>query len=982
MLGFRSGRFQIAVVVASAALLAWGAVGCVGSGSATAGASANDQGVADIQIDHDGEDTIVMLMGPDHPVFTAFGQPNPDRVIVDLSANSDHALAPVMVNDGLVSEVSVSPYSVGTGRAMTRVEVLLEAPADHEVRAVPGGLQVRISARSDTAAFDTGAEWAGDSAATAFDPWAADEADGSSDVVAVSVAPTPATQFTGLDTEETSDGILVKLRANGLISSVMTFTLDDPARLVIDLLDLKSGSDLSNLELDSPFVSRIRVGEHPDKIRVVVDGGSAPEPFDGRRVVPTPAGLMVALGRGGEIDAALAMATNIPGVVSPPTEVAEARGETWPTEEVGTTPATVASADPASNVEPDSGDTEIAQADSDSGGLAGWVKPVDAPSNAFDASESSGNGSDAGKGKSSPAAIYGIEFDGQDNRDRIVVLGDSPVEYKLYEPTPDTLIISLAGARIDPEAAVRITPKPGGPVSLVTAFDQPEMAEPEVRLVVQRAANLAPQISRRGSLLIIDFPNTGATAVAPPAMTQDQAMGAQAELGEIPASTPNADDSQWAAAGQDPESTPASLESESSIDVLEPGGLSVDKQYRGRRISLDFKDVDIADVLRLIAEVSELNVIAGDEVKGTVTVRLVDVPWDQALDVVLLTKGLGFMRIGNILRIAPSVEIQQEEEMRLQERRSKERLEDLIVKLQPVNFADVQQVAGMVKQLLTPDRGTVTTDERTSTLIIKDIPSVIAEATALIKAIDTQTPQVMIEAKIVEANLDFSREFGTVWGLFADPDKMPDNWLYTPSSGPDFGSINPITANPTGLLNLSGWLLNDTFNVDLQLQAAEVNGDGKVISSPRVVTLDNSKASIEQGVSIPFQTFENGDAQLEFVDAVLKLDVTPHITANKSIIMKINVTRNAPDDSVFTLTGSPAISKNQVKTETLVKDGQTLVLGGIYVIDKSERQSRVPYLHKIPLLGAMFRNDEVSDSRKELLIFVTPTVVVPEDEDA
>jgi type IV pilus assembly protein PilQ len=211
---------------------------------------------------------------------------------------------------------------------------------------------------------------------------------------------------------------------------------------------------------------------------------------------------------------------------------------------------------------------------------------------------------------------------------------------------------------------------------------------------------------------------------------------------------------------------------------------------------------------------------------------------------------------------------------------------------------------------------------------------------------------------------------------------MPDNWLYTPSSGPDFGSINPITANPTGLLNLSGWLLNDTFNVDLQLQAAEVNGDGKVISSPRVVTLDNSKASIEQGVSIPFQTFENGDAQLEFVDAVLKLDVTPHITANKSIIMKINVTRNAPDDSVFTLTGSPAISKNQVKTETLVKDGQTLVLGGIYVIDKSERQSRVPYLHKIPLLGAMFRNDEVSDSRKELLIFVTPTVVVPEDEDA
>jgi type IV pilus assembly protein PilQ len=194
--------------------------------------------------------------------------------------------------------------------------------------------------------------------------------------------------------------------------------------------------------------------------------------------------------------------------------------------------------------------------------------------------------------------------------------------------------------------------------------------------------------------------------------------------------------------------------------------------------------------------------------------------------------------------------------------------------------------------------------------------------------------------------------------------------------------VNPITAGPTALANLGAFILDEKFNLDVQLQAAEVNGDGKVISSPRVVTLDNSSAKIEQGVSIPFQTFENGDAALEFVDAVLSLDVTPHITADRSIIMKIQVSRNAPDDSVFTLTGSPAIAKNQVKTETLVKDGRTLVLGGIYVVDKSQRQSRVPYLHKIPLLGAAFRSDEVSDSRKELLIFVTPSIVLTQPVDA
>ena len=165
------------------------------------------------------------------------------------------------------------------------------------------------------------------------------------------------------------------------------------------------------------------------------------------------------------------------------------------------------------------------------------------------------------------------------------------------------------------------------------------------------------------------------------------------------------------------------------------------------------------------------------------------------------------------------------------------------------------------------------------------------------------------------------------------------------------------------------------MNLDLQLEAAEANGDGKVISSPRVVTLDNTSATIEQGVSIPFQTFENGDAQLEFVDAVLKLDVTPHITGDQSIVMKVEVSRNAPDDSVFTLTGSPAIAKNQVKTETLVSDGQTLVLGGIYVVDKSQTSGGVPFVKDIPVIGWAFKNRVNKDNRKELLMFVTPTIV-------
>jgi type IV pilus assembly protein PilQ len=333
------------------------------------------------------------------------------------------------------------------------------------------------------------------------------------------------------------------------------------------------------------------------------------------------------------------------------------------------------------------------------------------------------------------------------------------------------------------------------------------------------------------------------------------------------------------------------------------------------------------------------------------------------------------MRVGNVLRIASADVLSKEEEARLQERRAKEKLEDLVVKLQPVNYAKVNDVSSMVQRLLTA-RGTVNIDKRTNTLIIKDIAAVIDEATALIKAIDTQTPQVMIESKIVEATLDFTREFGVVWGI-GNPLPLTGNEM----GNDDFalgnrGQFTNPVGGINGLYSLASSIWDDKINLNLTLQAAESNGDGKVISSPRLVTLDNSPAKIEQGVSIPFQTFENGDAQLEFVDAVLSLNVTPHITADRSIIMKVKVSRNAPDDSIVTLTGSPAIRKNQVDTETLVKDGQTLVIGGIYVVDTADKQARVPYLHSIPLLGALFRSDSVADRRKELLIFITPRIVV------
>ena len=584
----------------------------------------------------------------------------------------------------------------------------------------------------------------------------------------------------------------------------------------------------------------------------------------------------------------------------------------------------------------------------------------------------------------SKAQVLGVQFDAQPEQERVAVLTSSAAEYHIMMPDAETFMVSFPDASIDPEAAIRIAPDKPGPVSLVTAFQQPG-ASPEVRVVVRRANGLAPKVHREGDMLFLDFPKSSDVAAGVPMLEKDGAAAASPAKG-----TPSSAPAKAEAAAL------ADVTGDEAIGMLKEGGMLQAKKYTGRRISLDFKEVEIADVLRLIADVSELNIIAGDEVKGEVTIRLVDVPWDQALDVILLTKGLGFVRVGNVLRIAPADVLKTEEEARLQERRAKEKLEDLVVKLQPVNYATVKDVAKMVQRLLTT-RGTVDVDARTNTLIIKDINAVIDEAVALVKAIDTQTPQVLIESKIVEANLDFSRELGAVWAFGTQPlvdgfdessgqrtdlggndVRLHDNSLFNGISD-TFNHVsvaNPITSVANGLVDFGAFLLDDKLNVELRIEAAESNGEGKVISSPRVVTLDNRRATIEQGVSIPFQTFENGDAKLEFIDAVLKLDVTPHITADRSIIMKLEVQRNAPDDSVQTPTGSPAIAKNEATTETLVKDGQTLVIGGIYVVQKADRHSGVPYFQNIPVLGYAFRNNEVRDLRKELLVFVTPRIVV------
>jgi len=812
-------------------------------------------------------------------------------------------------------------------------------------------------ASEDIGLADASDESASESAsATAQEPWAqADDAQSAAADAAriaadAAAAAAPATKLTGASVREVDGVVLVELAADGRIDGAEVFAVEDPLRLVVDLPGLRSEGVPARTDVGGALISRVRVAQHESKVRVVVDAADGVSAFPAQTSQALAGGMSIALG--GDAPAGDIAAESSESAASPESSESE------PTA------------------------TEVAEESSEEAS-----SPTEEPSEPMPAAP-------AEEMAATPASqtVLGVQFDSAAERDRVVIVSDGTATYSAWEPDAETYVVRIGGATIDPSAQVRIAPENPGVVSLVTAFDQPEMKEPEVRVVITRAAGVKPSVTQNGAMLVIDFPNTAKAAAVP----------VMAAALEEPASQPAASATSASVAPSGPveqtlsskkKQAPASIDGNGSIDELEEGGLLNGKVYGGRRISLDFKDVEIDDVLRLIAEVSELNVIAGDEVSGQVTIRLVDVPWDQALDVILLTKGLGFVRVGNVLRIAPTEVLKTEEEARLQERRAKEKLEDLVVKLQPVNYATVKDVAAMVKKLLSA-RGTVDIDARTNTVILKDIASVIDEATALIKAIDTQTPQVMVEAKIVEANLDFLREVGASWGAGVvhgtdpwDPDSAPNTSLgsngfrphNTGTGGSNNNSVavaNPITQLATGAINMGAFILDERFDIDLQLEAAESHGEGKVISSPRIVTMDNRKARIEQGVSIPFQTFEDGDAKLEFIDAVLALDVTPHITADRSIIMKVEVQRNAPDDSVPTPTGSPAIAKNQAKTETLVRDGQTLVIGGIYVVRTADRESRVPYFHRVPVIGNAFKSKEVRDIRQELLVFITPRIVV------
>jgi type IV pilus assembly protein PilQ len=601
------------------------------------------------------------------------------------------------------------------------------------------------------------------------------------------------------------------------------------------------------------------------------------------------------------------------------------------------------------------------------------------------------------------ASIRDVRYGFASDRDRIVI--DGAADAKFTESrTKSGLRIEIQGARL-PKSLQRTLDVAafGGTVRAVSTF-QKQGATDVVVVDIDRAPGAKHLIAREGDALVCTLSKNLSSSELGKASDGGAARKTKTVAREQAYELPVVETS----LGDAVERTVEPDRADAFLPGMAPqvGGQNNPDAARaavGRRIDLDLKDADIHDVLRLLSDVGRVNVVTADNVNGSVTIRMRNVPWDQAMETVLQAKGLGMVRRGNLIRVAPLADLNKERELALARRKSEFELAPLETRLVPVSYADARQIMPRAKDLLSP-RGTVAVDERTNVLILRDITGNLNQVEELVRSLDTQTPQVLIEARIVEASSQFSREFGIQWGggSVIGQDTGVDTGLafpnrigilgaaddaQTPSDGldpnrnaiesPNFAVNLPaaVGGGTGGALGMTFGSVNNLFNLSVRLSAAESNGTVRIISSPRVLTLDNREARIATGTLIPFSQVSAQGVQTVFQEAKLQLLVKPHVTADGSVSMSVKINRDEPDFGNRSARGDPTIFKREVETELLVMDGHTAVIGGIYTRNTSRSIAQVPVLGDIPILGVLFQRRGSTDRRTELVVFITPRIV-------
>ena len=591
------------------------------------------------------------------------------------------------------------------------------------------------------------------------------------------------------------------------------------------------------------------------------------------------------------------------------------------------------------------------------------------------------------------ARIHDVRFEDGKHESRVIVEFDGPVQFEGKTLTPDIQLLALAGATIDPRLERSLDARAyAGPVQRITSFSEDGGAKV---LVATRGA-ATPRLEKADGKLVWHFPHDPVAAAAP-----------RHEVSSVPGSRVGG----YAAAPPPPmtAATTAALAAPApgaSRSIGTPRSTSQPRvrgtRWRGERIDIELQDAPIKDVLLLFSDIGGVNIVAGRDVDGSVTMKLNGVPWDQALDIILRSLELGMVREGNVIRVATAEALDGERRAAIEQANARVQLKPLQTRLVPMSYATVDEMIPKVQSVLS-SRGTVTPDSRTNTLIIMDVADNIAIAEQLVASLDTQTAQVVIEARIVEARTNFTRQLGIQWGFdfSASPGTgNPTGLLFPNSAGIGGGATGtPVdsrglvlpgsAANPNyvvdlpapvgtgagGALGFSFGSISGNLNTNLRITQAEETGEVRIISAPKIVTLDNSEAQIEQGVQIPISQVSAQGVNTRFVNATLSLRVTPHVTNEGAVLLDVQVQKNEADFINTGARGDPTILTKQARSRMLVNDNDTAVIGGIYTRNKAVNFTKVPWLADIPIVGWFFKSKSEADTRSETLIFLTPKIV-------
>ncbi|MCO4770334.1 MAG: type IV pilus secretin PilQ [Deltaproteobacteria bacterium] len=805
---------------------------------------------------------------------------------------------------------------------------------------------------------------------------------GASLLVAGPVLAQDAQTLGGVAVSENGGDVVITISSDAR-PSCADFTLTDPPTLVVSCVGMTMGSVAPVQEVGNGVVSRIEISESSDadgtntQLRLLLDDMTE---YD-KVVSDTSVTITLRTGAGGDADSGDSDA------------IADAMAD-------------------------DDGSAD--EADSGFGGSD--APPGTVPANLRLDSTRTGQLSsvDGDHVFGSGTQVRGVDFQNllADGVSRLIITGSTALDYTTSYPSDSQVVIALHSSTLGSGLERRLdTSKFASAVSSIASFSS-RTSRGDVKVVVDLVEGVRPTFKEQGNVLLVDFP-------IPPSIAGSayQSDGSVADGGPI-----GSDSATGADAPEDEVAAEDRIESAIGRErLIGAGGKSVDpakkarvKQdnlfgapvfmgeinpshtWRGFPINLDLVNANIHNVFRLISHVSKLNIVSSDDVKGLVTVRMIEVPWDQALAALLQAKSLGAVQYGNVLRVAPLTTIRQEREEAAAAERAREEAQPLSILALPLNYADSSQVEKNIEGVLSR-RGKVNFDARTNTVIVRDIDSNLSQIRELVKSLDTPTPQVLIEARIVEASQNFTRSLGIQWGgnlNFSPATGAPTGLFFPNSIGVSGGETATVVApgvttvggrntnfttspnyvvdlpspSQSGSLGVSLGSVTGLATLDVRLTAGEATGEGKVISAPSVTTVTNKQASIRDGARIPYETASLRGTNVQFVDATLQLDVTPQITADGTIFLDVSLTKNQPDFGVA-IGGLPTIQIKEAKTTVAVDDGDTTVIGGVYSYEESKNVQMLPGLGRIPVLGWLFKNSTKRVDRKELLVFITPTIL-------